>query len=143
MPIHDLVFRGRRLTSDHALVMAIVNRTPDSFYDNGVTYLEERAQAAIGRAIEDGAAVIDIGGVPASPGPEVTVAEEISRVVPTVEWAREHFPDVVISVDTYRAEVADAVCRAGADLINDNWAAYEPEILHHLIGATDRFRVSL
>ncbi|MDT7802467.1 MAG: dihydropteroate synthase [Actinomycetota bacterium] len=129
MPIHDLVFRGRRLTSDNALVMAIVNRTPDSFYDNGVTFEEERAQAAIGRALEDGAAVIDIGGVPASPGPEVTVKEEIARVVPTVEWAREHFPDVVISVDTYRAEVADAVCRAGADLINDNWAAYEPEIL--------------
>lgn len=129
MPIHDLVFRGRHLTSDHAMVMAIVNRTPDSFYDNGVTYEADRAHAAVGKAIEDGAVVIDIGGVPASPGPEVTVAEEITRVVPTVEWIRAQFPDVVISVDTYRAEVADAVCRAGADLINDNWAAYEPEIL--------------
>lgn len=69
MPIHDLVFRGRRLTSDNALVMAIVNRTPDSFYDNGVTFEEERAQAAIGRVLDDGAAVIDIGGVLYQPGP--------------------------------------------------------------------------
>ncbi|WP_432846887.1 dihydropteroate synthase [Amycolatopsis sp. CA-161197] len=125
----DLVFRGRRLTSDRALVMAIVNRTPDSFYDNGATYLETRAQDAIRRACAEGADLIDIGGVPAGKGPEVTTAEEIARVVPTVEWARETFPDLVISVDTYRAEVADAVCRAGADIVNDNWAAFEPEIL--------------
>ncbi|MFF0149087.1 dihydropteroate synthase [Amycolatopsis sulphurea] len=129
MQTPDLVFRGRRRTSDRALVMAIVNRTPDSFYDHGATFEEKLAQDAILQAVTEGADVIDIGGVPASAGPEVTVAEEISRVVPTVAWAREHFPDLVISVDTYRAEVADAVCRAGADLINDNWAAYEPEIL--------------
>lgn len=129
MQTPDLVFRGRRRTSDRALVMAIVNRTPDSFYDHGATFEEQLAHDAIHRAVTEGADVIDIGGVPASAGPEVTVAEEISRVVPTVAWAREHFPDLVISVDTYRAKVADAVCRAGADLINDNWAAYEPEIL--------------
>lgn len=125
----DLVFRGRRLTSDRALVMAIVNRTPDSFYDNGATFEEAPAQTAIRRAHAEGADLIDIGGVPAGKGPEVTAAEEIRRVVPTVEWARENFPELVISVDTYRAEVADAVCRAGADLVNDNWAAVEPEIL--------------
>jgi dihydropteroate synthase len=125
----DLVFRGRRLTSDRALVMAIVNRTPDSFYDHGATFEEKRAQDAVRRARAEGADLIDIGGVPAGKGPEVTAAEEISRVVPTVAWARETFPDLVISVDTYRAEVADAVCRAGADLVNDNWAAVEPEIL--------------
>ncbi|HWD01391.1 MAG TPA: dihydropteroate synthase [Amycolatopsis sp.] len=129
MQTPDLVFRGRRLTSDRALVMAIVNRTPDSFYDNGATFQETRAQEAISRACAEGADLIDIGGVPAGKGPEVSTAEEIARVTPTVAWARETFPDLVISVDTYRAEVADAVCRAGADIVNDNWAAYEPEIL--------------
>ncbi|MBB4688924.1 dihydropteroate synthase [Amycolatopsis jiangsuensis] len=129
MQTPDLVFRGRRITSDRALVMAIVNRTPDSFYDHGATFEEDLAKEAIHRAVAEGADLIDIGGVPASEGPEVTVAEELGRVVPTVAWARENYPDLVISVDTYRAEVADAVCRAGADLINDNWAAFEPEIL--------------
>ncbi|GAA3575005.1 dihydropteroate synthase [Amycolatopsis ultiminotia] len=129
MQTPDLVFRGRRITSDRALVMAIVNRTPDSFYDHGATFEEARAQEAVHRAVAEGADLIDVGGVPASEGPEVTVAEELRRVVPTVAWARETYPDLVISVDTYRAEVADAVCRAGADLINDNWAAFESEIL--------------
>ncbi|MFD9890154.1 dihydropteroate synthase [Amycolatopsis sp. NPDC059027] len=129
MKTPDLVFRGRRLASDHALIMAIVNRTPDSFYDHGATFAEERAREAVRRSLEDGADVIDIGGVPASPGPEVTVAEEIARVLPTLHWVRETFPDVVISVDTYRAEAADAFCAAGADLVNDSWAAADPEIL--------------
>lgn len=125
----DLVFRGRRLVRNRALVMAIINRTPDSFYDHGATFDEELAQRAITRAVEDGADLIDIGGVPAGGGPEVTVAEEIARVVPTVEWARETYPDLVISVDTWRHEVADRVCAAGADIINDNWAADDPVIL--------------
>ena len=129
MTTPDLVFRGRRLTGDRALVMAIVNRTPDSFYDNGVTFDETLAQKAISRAIADGADLIDVGGIPASPGPEVSVEEEIRRVLPTVEWARATYPDLVISIDTYRHEVADVLCRAGADLINDNWAAYDPQIL--------------
>lgn len=109
--------------------MAIINRTPDSFYDNGVTQHEADARTAIRQALDDGADVIDIGGVPASPGPEVTVAEEIDRVVPTVAWARQTFPEVVISVDTYRHEVADEVCRAGADMLNDNWANWDGQMI--------------
>lgn len=125
MSTHPLVFRGRDLTKDRPLVMAIINRTPDSFYDHGITQDEAAARAAVRRAVEDGADLIDIGGVPASPGPEVSVAEEIERVVPTVEWARATFPDLVISVDTFRHEVAQAVCAAGADLLNDNWANHD------------------
>lgn len=109
--------------------MAVVNRTPDSFYDRGATFEEAAARAAVRRAAEEGADVLDIGGVTASPGAEVGTAEEIRRVIPTVEWAREHYPDLLISVDTWRHEVGDAACRAGADLINDAWGAADPELI--------------
>ncbi|MEB3368969.1 dihydropteroate synthase [Saccharopolyspora mangrovi] len=109
--------------------MAIVNRTPDSFYDRGATFEEDAAKAAVERAVSEGADMIDIGGVTASPGAEVDAEEEIRRVLPTVEWTRQNYPDVLISVDTWRHEVADATCRAGADLINDAWGAADPQIL--------------
>lgn len=118
----ELTFRGREVKRDRALIMGIVNRTPDSFYDHGSTFDEDAAHAAISRAVADGADVLDIGGVPASPGPEVSVEQEVHRVVPTVEWIRAAFPDLVISVDTYRHEVADQACRAGADILNDSWS---------------------
>ncbi|OLL98498.1 Non functional Dihydropteroate synthase 2 [Pseudonocardia sp. Ae406_Ps2] len=124
-----MTFRGRTWNRDRAMVMAIVNRTPDSFYDHGVTFAEQAARDRITAVVREGADVIDIGGVPASPGAEVTEQEEIDRVVPTVEWARHTFPDVAISVDTFRAGPADAVCAAGADLVNDNWAAADTGIL--------------
>lgn len=127
--VPSLTFRGRTWTRDRAMVMAIVNRTPDSFYDHGATFAEQAARDAVTAAVREGADVIDIGGVPASPGSEVTEQDEIDRVVPTVEWVRAEFPDVVISVDTFRAGPADAVCAAGADLVNDNWAAADPSIL--------------
>ena len=125
----ELAFRGRAVVSDRALIMAIVNRTPDSFYDHGATFEEGRARAAIADAVAEGADVLDIGGIPASPGPEVTVEEEIRRVLPTLEWTRAEFPDLIISIDTYRHEVADRVCQAGADLLNDTWQGYDPEML--------------
>lgn len=125
----DLAFRGRRVVRDRPLVMAIVNRTPDSFYDRGATFEEDAAKTAVDRAVAEGADVIDIGGVTASPGADVDVEEEIRRVLPTVEWIRASYPDVLISVDTWRHEVADAVSRAGADIINDAWGAADPQIL--------------
>ncbi|WP_461153383.1 dihydropteroate synthase [Saccharopolyspora tripterygii] len=125
----ELAFRGRAVVSDRALIMAIVNRTPDSFYDHGATFEEGRARTAISNAVAEGADVLDIGGIPASPGPEVTVEEEIRRVLPTLEWARAEFPDLIISIDTYRHEVADRVCQAGADLLNDTWQGADPEML--------------
>lgn len=124
-----LSVRGRHLERDRALIMAIVNRTPDSFYDNGATWATEASEAAVSTAIAQGADVIDLGGVPASPGEPVSVAEELDRVLPLLRWTREQFPDVVISVDTYRGEAADAVCAAGADMINDSWAGWDSDIL--------------
>jgi dihydropteroate synthase len=109
-------------------VMAIVNRTPDSFYDRGAAWEDSAALDAVDRAVADGADVIDVGGVKAGPGPGVDVAEELRRVLPTVAAVCERHPDVAISVDTWRAEVAREVCAAGADLINDTWAGVDPAL---------------
>lgn len=99
--------------------MAVVNRTPDSFYDNGSTYAFDDAVRACDQAARDGADWVDIGGMAFSPDtPVVSVAEEIERVVPVIEAIRAR-TDVVISVDTYRAEVAEAAIEAGAGVIND------------------------
>lgn len=123
-----VVLRGRSLPVDRAAVMAIVNRTPDSFYDGGATFGDPEAMAAVDRAVAEGADLVDIGGVKAGVGDPVSVAEEIRRVVPFVAAVRERHPDLIISVDTWRAPVADAVCRSGADLINDTWAGADPEV---------------
>ena len=106
--------------------MAIVNRTPDSFYDRGATFTDEAAKAAAHRAIEEGADVVDVGGVKAGPGQAVDADEEIARVVPFIEWLRGAYPDQLISVDTWRAAVAKQACAAGADLINDTWGGADP-----------------
>lgn len=106
--------------------MAIINRTPDSFYDRGATYAEDAALDAVDRAVADGADIVDIGGVKAGPGAEVDVEEESRRVVPFVEKVRRRHPRLVISVDTWRAEVGRRVSAAGADLLNDTWSGHDP-----------------
>jgi dihydropteroate synthase len=78
--------------------------------------------------ISQGADIVDIGGVKAAPGDEVTVAEEICRTVEFVAAVRAAHPDVIISVDTWRHEVGAAACRAGADLLNDSWGGHDPEL---------------
>ncbi|WP_130343741.1 dihydropteroate synthase [Herbihabitans rhizosphaerae] len=128
-PPVELVFRGRRVLRDRPFVMAIVNRTTDSFYDQGATFGEQAAQEAIRKAVADGADVVDLGGVRAEAGPEVSGAEEVARITPIVRWARETFPDLLISVDTWRSEVGAAACQAGADIVNDSWAAADPELM--------------
>lgn len=126
----SMTFRGRPVVRDRALVMGIVNRTPDSFYDKGATWDPRAALDAVAQKVDEGADVIDIGGVKAGVGPEVTPVEEIERVIPFVETVRERFPDLVISVDTWRADVGRAAMEAGADLLNDTWAGADPELGH-------------
>ena len=108
--------------------MAVINRTPDSFFDHGTTYELGAALAAADRAVAGGAAILDIGGVRAGPGEYVSVPEEIRRVAGLVAAVRAQHPDVVISVDTWRAEVGEAVARAGADLLNDAWGGADPAL---------------
>ncbi len=108
------------------LVMAIVNRTPDSFFDRGATYGEDAAHAAVDAAVDAGAEVVDIGGVKAGPGPVVDVAEEIRRVGRFVGSVRARHPSLVISVDTWRHEVGRVACAEGADVLNDAWGGADP-----------------
>jgi dihydropteroate synthase len=112
-------------------VMAIVNRTPDSFHDRGRTFALERAVTAVRAAADAGADWIDIGGVPFAPGPDVTVAEELDRVLPVVEAAHDL---AVVSVDTFRPEVARAVIKAGAAVINDTSGLRDPAMADAVAG---------
>jgi dihydropteroate synthase len=124
-----LQFGTRAVRSDRALVMAIVNRTRDSFYDRGATFATGAALDRVDAAVAEGADVVDIGGVRAGGhGEPVDAEEEIRRVVPFVAAVRERHPDVVLSVDTWRHEVGREVCRAGADLLNDTWAGADPRL---------------
>ncbi|MCJ7672600.1 MAG: dihydropteroate synthase [Acidimicrobiia bacterium] len=118
--VHDLTTR--------ILVMGILNRTPDSFYDRGATFglddLLVRAEALVG----DGADLLDVGGVKAGPGPEVSEAEELDRVVPTIEALHSRL-GVPVSVDTWRATVLDEACRVGAVVGNDISGFGDPDYL--------------
>ena len=127
-PVLDLP--RRRLDLTHRIgVMGIVNRTPDSFYDQGATFALEAALTLARRLVAEGADIIDVGGVKGGPGDEVTVEDEIARIVPFVEALRAAEPAVLISVDTFRATVADAAMTAGADIINDVTGLHDPEVL--------------
>ncbi|MEU7798364.1 dihydropteroate synthase [Micromonospora arborensis] len=119
---------GRTFAPDELVVMAIINRTPDSFFDRGATFAADSALRAVERAVDEGAAIIDIGGVKAGPGVDVGVAEEIRRTVDTIAAVRAAFPEVVISIDTWRAEVATEAVAAGADLLNDTWSGADPTL---------------
>jgi dihydropteroate synthase len=118
----------REFGPDDLVVMAIVNRTPDSFFDRGATFEMGPALARVDRAIEEGADIVDIGGVKAGPGDEVDEAEEIHRVGDFVAAVRERHPGVVISVDTWRGGVARVAVAAGADLLNDAWGGHDPAL---------------
>ena len=125
----ELELGDRRFDISHrALVMGILNRTPDSFFDQG-SYFD--FDAFLGKAeqlVRDGADFLDVGGVKAGPGPEVGEAEELDRVVPAVEALRRRF-DVPISADTWRASVAKASFEAGACVGNDISGFADPDYL--------------
>ena len=119
---------GRTFDFDREVaVMAVINRTPDSFFDKGATYALDKAVEAALRAAKAGADWVDIGGVPFGRGPVVTLEEELERVVPVVA-AISAQSDVVISVDTFSAAVATAAIAAGASVINDTSGLFDPEM---------------
>jgi dihydropteroate synthase len=124
-PVLDL--GGRRYDLTHrALVMGILNRTPDSFYDKGATFELDKLYARAEQLVAEGADILDIGGVKAGPGPEVTEGEELERVVPVVAGLTARF-DTPVSVDTWRASVARASYAAGAVMGNDISGLADPE----------------
>jgi len=124
-----LVLGGRRFDAGSPAVMGIINRTPDSFYaparfsiDSGI--------AAIAAMVADGVDIVDVGGVRAGQeGGEVSVADEIERVRPFLQAVRERFPELLISLDTWRAPVASACADVGIALVNDTWAGADPELV--------------
>jgi dihydropteroate synthase len=108
--VHDVTNR--------TLVMGVLNRTPDSFFDQGLTFELDALLRRAEQLVAEGVDVLDVGGVKAGPGPDVNEAEELDRVVPAIEVLRSRF-DVPLSIDTWRAGVLDAACKAGAVLGND------------------------
>lgn len=102
-------------------VMGILNVTPDSFSDGGKWNGMDRCLQHIEKMIHDGAAIIDVGGESTRPNYiRISEEEEIERVVPVIEAIKKNF-DIPVSIDTYKSQVAEAACIAGADLINDIW----------------------
>jgi len=124
----SLLLGSRDFGDRSGVVMAIVNRTPDSFYDRGATFDEGLALARIAEVVAAGADIVDIGGVKAGYGDHVDEHEELRRTASIVERIRADFPDLVISVDTWRSGVARELCQRGADLINDTWAGSDPAL---------------
>jgi dihydropteroate synthase len=118
--VHDLATR--------TLVMGILNRTPDSFYDRGATFSLDDLLRRAELLTDHGADILDVGGVKAGPGPEVSEAEELDRVIPTVEALRARL-GAAVSVDTWRTRVLDEACKAGAVVGNDISGFADPTYL--------------
>ena len=110
------------------VIMAIVNRTPDSFFDRGATYELGAAVERVDRVVAEGADMVDVGGVKAAPGAEVDAAEEIRRTVGLIAAIRAAHPTLPISIDTWRASVAREALAAGADVVNDAWGGVDPSL---------------
>lgn len=125
-----LVLRGRTFDASAPAVMGIVNRTRDSFFSGNRHADLESAKAAVRDAVEQGADLVDVGGVRAGQeGEAVDAEEEVRRVVPFLQWARSEHPDVLLSLDTWRSEVAREAAGA-VDLVNDTWAGHDPDLVH-------------
>ncbi|MEZ5185371.1 MAG: dihydropteroate synthase [Candidatus Nanopelagicales bacterium] len=134
-----LTFGRHSFSDDELLVMAIINRTPDSFYDRGATYAHDAALDRVDQVVAQGAQIVDVGGVKAGPGEAVDSEEEKRRVVSFVAEVASRYPDVVISVDTWRSDVGAAVCAEGASLLNDAWGGHDRQ----LAAVAARFGVGL
>lgn len=121
--------RGETRRIEGTLVMGVVNASPESFSDAGrFRSLDDRLELAAG-LVDAGADVVDVGGQSAITNqPEIDAAEEIERVVPIIEWLHARYPDLLISVDTYKPPVAEAALRAGAAIVNDVSGLLYPEI---------------
>lgn len=111
---------GKLITFDHPIIMGILNVTPDSFYDGGQHNSSEGIYHKAKQMIDDGVDIIDLGAYSSRPGaPLITSQEEIDRAIPAIKIIKEHFPNMPISIDTFRADVAAASIDAGAHIIND------------------------
>jgi dihydropteroate synthase len=112
--------KGKLLILDQPIVMGIINATTDSFYSSDALKGMDGVLALATKMINDGATIIDIGGQSTKPNSvQVSAEEEIERVIPVVKMIHEHFPETIISIDTYYSEIATAAISAGASIVND------------------------
>ena len=126
-----LVLRGRSFDAASPGVMGIINRTRDSFFAGNRHSDLDSAKRALDDAVEAGADIVDVGGVRAGQdGEHVSAEEELDRVAPFIEHARTTYPELVLSLDTWRSEVAREVGRYGLDLVNDTWSGHDPQLVH-------------
>lgn len=124
--------KGKLLTIEQPLVMAIINATPDSFYKGDLPAGLEEIVVQVGKMTSEGASIIDIGGQSTRPGSErISASEEIQRVIPVIDSILTTYPQTIISIDTYHSEVALAAIKAGASIVNDISAgSLDPEMIH-------------
>ena len=122
---------GRLIDLSEPKIMAILNTTPNSFYDGGSHSTIDLILAKVDEFIQAGAEIIDIGGYSTKPGAEeVSEEEEIARTIPVIEKIMEKYPDLILSIDTFRGNVARAAIKAGASIINDvSGFELDPEML--------------
>ncbi|MCI5904736.1 MAG: dihydropteroate synthase [Oscillospiraceae bacterium] len=130
---------GNRIfdVENECYIMGILNVTPDSFSDGGMWNDIERAKQHTADMINEGASIIDIGGESTRPGHvQISVQEEIDRVVPAIEMVKKNF-DIPVSVDSYKSEVVEAALKAGADMVNDIWGLKYDSKVAELIAEYD------
>jgi dihydropteroate synthase len=126
--------KGKLLSLDHPIVMGILNVTPDSFYDGGNYQHLDAILKQTEKMLNDGATIIDIGGMSSRPGAEIiSVAEELKRVLPAIQKIHENFPEAILSIDTVRAKVAKEAVQAGVSIVNDISAGKIDENLYQTV----------
>ena len=112
--------KGKLMDFSSPKIMGILNITPDSFYDGGMFDSNKKILKQVEKMLEDGADIIDIGGCSSKPGSKkVIIDDEIKRVIPTIELIKSKFNEAIISVDTFRSEVAKKAVNIGASIVND------------------------
>lgn len=126
-PAPDLRIRDRDFPGP--LVMGIINRTPDSFYPAARQMNDVKALDAAVKAVDEGADIVDVGGVRAGRGRVIDPGEEVERVIPFITTLRQELPQTLISIDTWRYEVAREAAEAGVDIINDTWAGADEKVV--------------
>jgi dihydropteroate synthase len=153
---HSINARGKLISLEQPIVMGILNLTPDSFYAGSRLVDPDEAIVRTGQMLDEGAVIIDIGAASSRPGSDIIpIDEELRRLMAVLEKVTKKYPQAIFSVDTWRAEVAQAALSAGAHLINDISAGtLEPEIMHftaqahapfiamHMLGTPGRMPVA-
>ena len=116
----EINIKGNLLDLNKPKIMGILNVTPDSFFDGGLYDTEKKVDIQVMKMIEDGMDILDVGGYSSRPGAkEISINEEINRVIPVVKFLRKTYPELILSVDTFRSEVARNCLDLGIDIIND------------------------